>query len=81
MEKETDAAKEAMRKTFSKNLRRLLVENGKTQADLCRFMKVSSATASEWSNGKKIPRTDKLLSICAWLNCELSDLLIGKSPE
>ena len=66
---------EKLKMTFGKNLRRLLIENDKTQADLCRRMKVSSATASDWANGKKIPRADKLQTICMWLGCELSDLL------
>ena len=66
---------EKLKKTFGDNLRRLLAEHGKTQADLCRRLKVSSATASDWANGKKIPRADKLRTICAWLNCELSELL------
>jgi len=66
---------EKLKMIFGKNLRNLLAERGKTQADLCRHIKVSSATASDWANGKKIPRADKLQIICAWLNCELSDLL------
>ena len=80
---------EKLKKTFGDNLRRLLAEHGKTQADLCRRLKVSSATASDWANGKKIPRADKLRTICAWLNCELSELLEeqtdvladGQSPQ
>ena len=69
---------EKLKKTFGENLRRLLSERGKTQADVCRRLKVSSATASDWANGKKIPRADKLQIICAWLGCELSDLLEEK---
>lgn len=76
---------EKLKMTFGKNLRRLLSENDKTQADLCRRMKVSSATASDWANGKKIPRADKLQTICMWLGCELSDLLeesvSGQAPQ
>ena len=66
---------EKLRTTFSNNLKRWLDKNDKTQADMCRFMGVSSATASDWCNGKKIPRTDKLGALCAWLEIELDDLL------
>ena len=66
---------EKLKMTFGRNLKRLLAERDKTQAELCRRLKVSSATASDWANGKKIPRADKLQAICVWLNCELSDLL------
>lgn len=64
-----------LKEIFSANLRRLLDEHDKSQADLRRYMGVSSATASDWCNGKKIPRADKLRDICIWLHCEMSDLL------
>ena len=64
-----------LKEIFSANLRRLLDEHDKSQADLRRYMGVSSATASDWCNGKKIPRADKLQAICIWLNCEMADLL------
>ncbi len=73
-----------LRELFSKNLRSWLDERGKTQADLRRYMNVSSATASDWCNGRKIPRTDKIQSICTWLGVELNDLLTdqnGQDPE
>ena len=66
---------EKLKMAFGRNLKRLLEERDKTQAELCRRLKVSSATVSDWANGKKIPRADKLQAICVWLNCELSDLL------
>lgn len=65
-------------KIFSKNLNYWLERRGKTQADLYKKMEVSSATASDWCNEKKIPRTDKLVSIAKWLMIELSDLLEEK---
>lgn len=66
---------EKLRETFSNNLKYWLEKRDKTQADLCRFMGVSSATASDWCNYKKIPRIDKIGKICAWLGIELDDLL------
>jgi transcriptional regulator with XRE-family HTH domain len=71
---------EKLKMAFGRNLKRLLTERDKTQAELCRRLKVSSATVSDWANGKKIPRADKLQAICVWLNCELSDLL-EENPE
>lgn len=66
---------ENIRLLFASNLKSLLAKNEKTQADMVKYMKISSATASDWCNGKKIPRTDKLQSLCAWLDCELGDLI------
>lgn len=65
-------------KIFSKNLTYWLQKREKTQADLYKKMNVSSATASDWCNEKKIPRVDKLVIIAKWLNIELSDLLENK---
>lgn len=67
-----------LRNLFSANLRRWLEARGKTQSDMRRYMGVSSATASDWCNGKKIPRADKIQSLCTWLGIELDDLLKDK---
>lgn len=66
---------------FSENLKKYLDINGYTQADMARHMGVSSATASDWCNGKKMPRSDKLQKLCSWFSIELSDLLTDKSSE
>lgn len=72
---------ENLRKLFSTNLNYWLAKRGKTQADLYKQLGVSSATASDWCNGKKIPKTDKLLDIASWLMVELSDLLYARKDE
>lgn len=66
---------------FSKNLRYYLELDGKTQSELCEYMKVSSATVSDWCNGKKMPRMDKVQAICNWLRIEKSDLLEDKGNK
>ena len=66
---------------FSSNLNKWLNIRGKSQADLYRKMHVSSATASDWCNKKKMPRADKLVEISQWLMIELSDLLEDKKNE
>lgn len=63
---------------FSSNLDYWLKRRNKTQADLYKRLHVSSATASDWCNAKKIPRTDKLVEIADWLMVDLSDLLYKK---
>lgn len=64
---------------FSRNLRHYLSLNDKTQADLCKYLGVSSAVVSDWCNQKKVPRMDKIQAICNWLNIEKSDLLEDKN--
>lgn len=74
-------SEEEYKTIFSRNLRYYLELDGKTQADLCEFMKVSSATVSDWCNGKKMPRMDKIQTICNWLRIEKSDLLEDKGNQ
>ncbi len=66
---------------FSKNLRYYLELAKKTQSELCEYMNVSSATVSDWCNGKKMPRMDKIQAICNWLRIEKSDLLEDKGNK
>ena len=79
IEKRDSMSEDEIRKIFAKNLNNYLYLNGKTQADLYRYMGVSSATASNWCNGVKMPRMDKIQAICNWLGVEKSDLLESKN--
>lgn len=69
-----------IQKAFARNLKFYLSREGKTQADMTKYMGVSSATTSDWCNGKKIPRADKLQSICNWLDISLSQLMTTEDP-
>jgi len=76
-------SEEMIKKIFSQNLLHYLSLNSKSQADLCKYLGVSSATVSDWCNGKKLPRMDKIQTMCNWLGIEKSDLLEDKesTPE
>lgn len=63
------------RKIFGKNLTDILYEKRISQKDLGKYMKVSSATTSDWCSGKKMPRIDKLTSIANFLHVSMSDLV------
>ena len=75
---------EVLRQRFSEILQEILKREGKTQADLARYIGVSSATASDWCNGFKIPRADKLQSIAKYLGVTVAILLgekeLGDEP-
>lgn len=64
-----------MRVTFAKNLNRYLAVNGLSQADLARYMEVSTATAAKWCNAQSMLRIDKIQSLCNWFVIEKTDLL------
>lgn len=60
---------------FSKNLKMQLAKHNKSQVDLTNYMNVSGSTVSDWCNGKKMPRMDKIQHICDWLRIGRDDLL------
>ena len=64
---------------FSKNLRYYLDINDKTQADLAKYLGVSTAAVNTWCKGLKNPRMDKVDAICTYFNIKRSDLMEDKS--
>jgi len=62
-------------KIIAKNLRRILFEAGKTQADLSKDLKINKATISTWMNGTRIPRMDKIDLLCHYFNVSRSDIM------
>jgi transcriptional regulator with XRE-family HTH domain len=63
------------------NLNYFLKLNDLSQADLAEKLGVSTATASDWSNGKKLPRMDKIEEIADLLGIKISDLLENKTNK
>ena len=62
------------REIFVKNLRYLMEARGISQADICRVLNVSSATASDWCTGKKYPRVDAMQRLADLLGVMFSTL-------
>lgn len=66
---------------FSQNLRNLMYKRDITQRQLANQIGVSSTIVSDWYNGKKTPRMDKIDLICQVLNCSRSDLMLEKVKD
>lgn len=64
-----------LRRNFTNNLNYFMSLRGYKQADLARYMNVSTATTAKWCTGKAIPRIDKIQSICNWLGIDKEALL------
>ena len=62
-------------KVFAQNLNYYLEINEKTQADLAKYVGVSTAAVNTWCKGLKNPRMDKVDKICTFLNVKRSDLI------
>lgn len=63
---------------FSLNLKRLMDEKGISRQDLSKVLGVSYFTISDWVNGKKYPRMDKVEMLAAYFGVLKSDLIEDK---
>lgn len=57
-------------------IKRILRQQGRTQAYLCRMLDKSANTVSLWCTNKIQPSVDDLYRIAKILDCKVSDLLI-----
>lgn len=66
---------ENFRKLFARNLKRVMLERDKSQADIAKGLGVSQPTVSTWMTAKKVPRMETIDRLCAFLHCRRSDLM------
>lgn len=62
-------------KIVAKNLRRIMFERDKTQADIVNALGFSKQAVSAWMNGTRTPKMDKIDALCKYLNCKRSDIM------
>lgn len=66
---------------FASNLRRYMDINDKSRKEVCEAIGVSYYTFSDWVNGKKYPRMDKVERLAAYFGILKSDLIEDKDDE
>jgi repressor LexA len=66
---------------FAKNLKRQMELKGKTRRDVCAALGFSYYTFSDWVNGKKYPRMDKVEMLADYFGVLKSDLIEEKTEE
>ena len=66
-------------KIFSQNLNYYLEKHNKSQADLAKYIGVSTAAVSNWCKGFKLPRMDKVDKMCTFFQINRSDLMQEKN--
>ena len=65
--------------TFASNLKKYMELNDKSRRDICDDLGFSYYTFSDWVNGKKYPRMDKVEMLANYFGCLKSDLIEDKS--
>ena len=66
---------------FSKNLKYLMAKEGKTRREICAALGFSYYTFSDWVNGKKYPRMDKVEMLANYFGVLKSDLIEDKKEK
>jgi repressor LexA len=66
---------------FASNLKRYMEINGKTRREVSEALGVSYYTFTDWVNGKKYPRMDKVEKLAAYFGVLKSDLIEEKTEE
>lgn len=66
---------------FAHNLKMYMDLNGKSRNDICEALGFSYYTFSDWVNGKKYPRMDKVEMLAKYFGILKSDLIEEKTEE
>lgn len=66
---------------FSINLKRYMKEHDKSRKEVCEALGVSYYTFSDWVNGKKYPRMDKVEMLANYFGILKSDLIEDKQKQ
>ena len=69
-----------VKEIFSRNLRYFMEVTGVSQTDISKALGVSSSTVSDWCNGNKYPRTDKIQQLADLLGVRFSALTQENGP-
>lgn len=68
------------KKIMSENLQRYMKIHKKTRSDLSNALNIPYTTISDWVNGNKYPRIDKIEMLANYFNIEKSDLVEAYKP-
>lgn len=66
---------------FARNLREYMQIKKKSRREVCDDLGFSYYTFSDWVNGKKYPRMDKVEMLANYFGIQKSDLIEEKPPE
>lgn len=66
---------------FASNLKRYMEVKGKSRNDISEALGISYFTVSDWVNGKKYPRMDKVEMLANYFGIQKSDLIEDKAEK
>ena len=63
------------KEVFSRNLQKYMALNGKSRKEVCQALGYSYFTFSDWVNGKKMPRMDKVEQLANYFGITIDELM------
>lgn len=69
------------KETLSKNLKYYIEKSGKDRRELAEIWGFPYSTVTEWINGKKYPRIDRIEKMANYFGILKSDLIEERTPE
>lgn len=63
------------KKVFSNNLKYYMQLNNKDRNEICKSLDIKYTTLTDWINGKKYPRIDKIEMLANYFGIQKSDLI------
>lgn len=63
------------KKVFAKNLKRQILKSGRDRRQISEDLGFPYSTVTEWINGKKYPRIDRIEKLAEYFNISKSDLI------
>ena len=69
------------KEVFSQNLQKYMALNRKSRKEVCQALGYSYFTFSDWVNGKKMPRMDKVEQLANYFGIKKSDLIEEPKKE
>lgn len=73
--------KEILKRIFSTNLKKYMNLHEKSRSDICNDLGFNYFTVTDWVNGKKYPRMDKIEKLAKYFGILISDLIEEKKQE
>ena len=68
-------------KIIAKNLKRIIYQSGKTQAEVAEDLHINKSTLSCWMTGRRAPRMQSLDILCQYFNVRRSDIMEEQTEE
>lgn len=69
------------KEVFSENLRYFMMIKGKDRSEVCRDLNIKYTTFTDWYNGNKYPRIDKIELLANYFGIQKSDLIEKHNHE